>query len=216
MLTVNESVQIIDRYKHLLDGYDLQDIVATTIGKALSEKTGIQAKATHYSISYPSLTITRPFTINLDNAQKELEYILNSCGVSLKDAQCYGAADYLLDQLSYKGTPGRYWGTDLKAYHAVHLVHFCQEGAFGKDYSKDNAWLEAQGIDLNADRFDFNIGEVRVQGFKNGRLDISGLVKDQEERLIRILEVKDTLRRVNVQMGQEFPYENNHPKTTGV
>ena len=204
MTSVKESVQLINQYKHLLKDHDVKDILAKTISAAITDKTGIYTVVNPYSINYVSLNIYRPFTTDVSAAKKELEYILKTYDLSLKQVQEYVKVKYIIEYMSYQRSTSNYQCPDTKAHHAVALVRYCISGKIDPDQTQVNAFLDKRGIDPQAIRFDFIYDGVNVQGYKNGRLDMTGLSKKQENRLLKILMVRDQVKRINVKVNQRF------------
>ena len=207
MTSVNESVKLINRYKHLLKDHDLKDTLAKTISVAITDKTGIYTVANPYSFNYVSLNIYRPFTTDVVAAKKELEYILKTYDLTLKQAQEYTRLKYIIEYMRYEKSKGKYHCPDMKAHHAVALVRYCLSGKTDPDQSQINAFLDKKDLDPQAIRFDFIYERVRMQSFKNGRLDIEGLNKKQENSLRKVLMIRDEIKRINVKVQQTFPYD---------
>ncbi|HAD97969.1 MAG TPA: hypothetical protein DCG19_11230 [Cryomorphaceae bacterium] len=204
MTSVNESVKLINRYKHLLKDYDLKDILAKAISVALTDKTGIYTVVNPYCINYVSLNIYRPFTTDIVTAKKELEYILKTYDLTLKQAQEYTRLKYIIEYMRNEKSKGKYHCPDMKAHHAVALVRYCLSGKIDPDQSQINAFLDKKDLDPQAIRFDFIYDGVTLQSFKNGRLDIGGLNNKQENRLRKVLMIRDEIRRINVKVHHKF------------
>tara|TARA_Y100000588_G_C14093436_1_gene855541 strand:- start:678 stop:968 length:291 start_codon:yes stop_codon:yes gene_type:complete len=92
----------------------------------------------------------------------------------------------------------------MKAHHAVALVRYCLSGKIDPDQSQINAFLDKKDLDPQAIRFDFIYDGVTLQSFKNGRLDIGGLNNKQENRLRKVLMIRDEIRRINVKVHHKF------------
>lgn len=190
----------IKKYIGLLGEYDLEDLFMKLFAKAFNKETGLYVEDKG---KFPYVTIFKKvrdygtneawsinFSLSVPDNIEVLKKLLKERGVSWTEFIVYYHTNDLVSSYHFRKSAPKKFSYSRNGNSAfVYFLRWLVNGKYDENYEQANDFLKEKGISYNQGNFEFEIGNIKVKSFMNGRLDINGLTPDQEKKTDRYLEI---------------------------
>lgn len=193
-------VDFVKQYLPLLDEFDLRDLFKKLYTKVFNKETGLYVdkegrfdavivrvkKGDSYSSDQPwAIDFSQHVVENI----KALKQVLKDRGVTWDEFFTYYNTRSLVNSYHFRRTDKSFSYSRNGNSAFVYFLRWLVNGTYDENWKEANDFLEERKISYNAGRFEFEIGNIKVKSFENGRLDLKGLTPDQEKKIDRYLEI---------------------------